>query len=1115
MDKVVCVHVLPVLMQLVVFLVEDLGESILIELCSRWNSSLEEQVSSKVSVKSSLLQIMTSIGCSPHEISAAELAPSIKEMLDSFCVGTEKKKKVPLPPKDDLLCRLADYKPMSTSKSIKNVFNKKRKVVSSLKFPDQPTVLKTTSLQDVLEPIVCDFCKKETNTSNHVCREIIPGGPRSIEGSSIRICGLSTCIECKLKYKLEEDEFRVSCPIHCKARSIDPDKHPLLLESVEAVKITDSPPPRGEMMEITRQFPTFTPDYERMKYLFDGLASFYSSNKDTENISEFPGIRVFQLRASAKIKAMNRRNKYMKNERKSLYKKLKESMNKATTRIKVRKATSKRKDDDDDDLSILNVSTSNNESSQSESSQSSTSSSSPPQLLFSSQSSFTTSTSQSSTSPSQSSTSPSQSSNTPSQSSNTPSQSSTSSLSQSSTSSSQSSHIPHQLFQSSTSNLLSSSQSSTSSSHTPESFQSSTSNLLSPSQSSTSSPSNQSSATSSTPSLSISDLLPSSQSSNSSLPQLSSSTSSHQPLRRSSIVRRLPTTMPRDVHTAVTVPAPEFTLRKERKQSVRGCSFKCCFANCQNNSNTEGVTFKKIPMKPIMKADMSIPRNVRTYHKKLTYHNLLMTKCGLKDQKWRASLRFCSAHTNKTMKVREQVNVCGVREEIDFIFKDVPTGDGVDTEINSLSVYDRCSLRDWKRDENEIIEKHGEDSAKEILKYKKAFLGCFSPATLEKKHGINPRVAKKIDIPMMKLGETSSRISDMLPDDDEKKRRTSIVSFKVVDDTSVSNKTISRRKPRKSINSDLSPVITPRSEPASEIKRRTGFVNEEAMMRFIIIACNGDTTLMEETVTNELTWFEEWFLFFEVEWLRTHTRWEDTAKIFKKSNIRELRKAFDTKNLIVLACRASWPTYLSFEEDKALRDEKWNIKYGEKRIIMWDDTNVPFTFKPSRADNQRLTYSSYYGMNCAKGGVFMQLSGWMGVEELWVGATSDSHYQKHNKIFEKQKEFAESDLVNDKVLPFSNVFDKGYRCILDAHRAGNQECIQPIFAKCDRRFAGKETVSSASVASDRSGNERGVNLSKKAGYIKRGLVPGGCPKRLNNVWMAWGFQVNFMYKPVL
>ena len=224
---------------------------------------------------------------------------------------------------------------------------------------------------------------------------------------------------------------------------------------------------------------------------------------------------------------------------------------------------------------------------------------------------------------------------------------------------------------------------------------------------------------------------------------------------------------------------------------------------------------------------------------------------------------------------------------------------------------------------------------------------------------------------------------------------------------------------------------------------------------------------------------------------------------------------FDAKAQIILACRSSWPTYLSLEEDMLLRDEKWNIKYENKRIIQWDDTNIPFTFKPSKADNQRLTYSSYYGMNCAKGGVFMMLSGWMGVSDLWVGATSDSHYMKHNKIFEKQKEFAEIDIVDGKVVPFSSVLDKGYRCILEAHRAGRQECIQPIFAKSDRRFSGGDAVVSSSVASDRSGNERGVNLSKKPGYIKRGLVPGGCPIRLNNVWKAWGFQVNFMYKPVL
>ena len=154
-------------------------------------------------------------------------------------------------------------------------------------------------------------------------------------------------------------------------------------------------------------------------------------------------------------------------------------------------------------------------------------------------------------------------------------------------------------------------------------------------------------------------------------------------------------------------------------------------------------------------------------------------------------------------------------------------------------------------------------------------------------------------------------------------------------------------------------------------------------------------------------------------------------------------------------------------------------------------------------------------MNCAKGGVFLQLCGWLGVEKLWVGATSDSHYQIHNKIFEKQRDFAAKDLYKGKHIPFTNVFDKGYRLTLEAHRAGEQECIQPIFAKSDRRFARDETVVSASVAADRSGNERAVNMAKKSGYIKRGLTPAGSPERLNNAWLAWSFQVNFMYNTVL
>ena len=199
-----------------------------------------------------------------------------------------------------------------------------------------------------------------------------------------------------------------------------------------------------------------------------------------------------------------------------------------------------------------------------------------------------------------------------------------------------------------------------------------------------------------------------------------------------------------------------------------------------------------------------------------------------------------------------------------------------------------------------------------------------------------------------------------------------------------------------------------------------------------------------------------------------------------------------------------------------MRKEKWQKKYNGKRVIMWDDTNVNFDFKPSGAYEQRVTYSSYYASNCAKGGVFLQLGGWMGVEELWVGATSDTHYQQETGIFQNQELFAkEFDLVDGKVLPFCNIVDKGYRINLPAWRAGRQTVLQPMFARSDRTFTGLETVVSGSVASDRSGNERAVNRAKQSMILKRGLYKTGCPKHLSNVWLTWSFQSNFMFKSVL
>ena len=104
---------------------------------------------------------------------------------------------------------------------------------------------------------------------------------------------------------------------------------------------------------------------------------------------------------------------------------------------------------------------------------------------------------------------------------------------------------------------------------------------------------------------------------------------------------------------------------------------------------------------------------------------------------------------------------------------------------------------------------------------------------------------------------------------------------------------------------------------------------------------------------------------------------------------------------MVKSCRLSWPRYATYDEDFALMKEKWRIKYDGMRIVMWDDTNVNLAYQPGGADEQRLTYNMYYSANCAKVRVFLQPCGWMGVEHLWCGATSDTHYQEHTKIFEK------------------------------------------------------------------------------------------------------------------
>ena len=83
-------------------------------------------------------------------------------------------------------------------------------------------------------------------------------------------------------------------------------------------------------------------------------------------------------------------------------------------------------------------------------------------------------------------------------------------------------------------------------------------------------------------------------------------------------------------------------------------------------------------------------------------------------------------------------------------------------------------------------------------------------------------------------------------------------------------------------------------------------------------------------------------------------------------------------------------------------------------------------------------------------------------------------------------------------------------------RQYNQSCRQPIFSKSDEQFQRNDVLLSAGVAVNRSGNDRGAKYMKHSWIVRRGIKHGNFDlPTVDDIWLAWGFQVNFMYKIVL
>ena len=93
--------------------------------------------------------------------------------------------------------------------------------------------------------------------------------------------------------------------------------------------------------------------------------------------------------------------------------------------------------------------------------------------------------------------------------------------------------------------------------------------------------------------------------------------------------------------------------------------------------------------------------------------------------------------------------------------------------------------------------------------------------------------------------------------------------------------------------------------------------------------------------------------------------------------------------------------------------------------------------------------------------------------------------------------------------------DKGYRITELTYCEGDgQMTMQPDYAEADAKFNRNKAIISGTVATYRSGNEREVRLSKQCGLINRSMKPRSSFVRIDNVWLAWSFQCNFMYKNV-
>lgn len=568
-----------------------------------------------------------------------------------------------------------------------------------------------------------------------------------------------------------------------------------------------------------------------------------------------------------------------------------------------------------------------------------------------------------------------------------------------------------------------------------------------------------------------------------------------------------------ELRSKVITPSPA-----KRKKSGRSGANECAKVGCNNKRKMKGIEFNRVPPYPDdLPVDASVARKL-THAAKLELRREFADRLGLSRGDRTTELRVCNCHPIETIQKRLYVDDNNGSRVSKSYKMTLIAGAGTQSSSNPSTTTkgvgrNRMMQREIQklRDDEERAKRLSPqtlptDSAghdTEIL-----LRGELAMAKLEMQRLAEEscRLNSPVTCPVveMKAGLVSGKDSTSHLAPNQKKR------FRVEE---VQQSFLRVGEERSKGKNELSSMKPPKVVPTmsqSEVQRRTGFRNASALLAYLIVICNGNFDRMRERRTS-LSWFEEWFIYLEFKYHHTNVRQQDMEAVWGIDK-RYINRIKDAKSAIEMSAFRSWPRFASFEEDKELRNpQKW-ARYDACRVIQWDMTNAPAQ-SFSDPSLYRATYSQYYGECCAKVGVGMQLCGWVTGERAWTGGVDDGTYHSKAGYMEAQKQFQEADLVDGKIKKFNNVLDRGYRSNETTLRM-DQLSLQPPSAKSDRRFRGNETIYAGTVARDRSGNERGVRVMKRSGLFLHGFKAGMSAKRFCDALLLWGFQANFMYKPV-